>query len=426
MFAARRKDAGTDLEATERGARGGMHRAGSLSLAELPNRQDAPAASPCRCGEQARYHDRRDRQLPTALGEVKFERAYYVCPQCGQGHAPRDRQLDIEGRSCSPGVRRMLATVGGGTSFEKGREQMELLAGIEVTAKAVERHAEAVGADIEARRQSEIARAKQLEPPAVAAPAVPVLYIEMDGTGVPMVRAETAGRAGKNGEARTREVELGCVFTQTATDEGGHAARDESSTTYVGAIEAAEPFGLRLYTEAWRRGWSHAEKKVVLADGAVRIWNLAQQHFPGAVEIVDLYHARQHLHEPCAMLFPHDEKLRKRSLARCLDRLNRGKIEALVKLIHQLPAVTEELRQFRATEAEYFTRNQERMRYPKFRGQGLFVGSGVIEAGCKTVVAQRLKQSGMFWTVRGANSILALRRCRLNRRFEDYWADRAA
>ena len=176
----------------------------------------------------------------------------------------------------------------------------------------------------------------------------------------------------------------------------------------------------------FRSGWSHAEKKVVLADGAVWIWNLALQHFPGAVEIVDLYHARQHLHELGAKLFPHDEKLRKRSLARCLDRLNQGKIEALVKLIHELPAVTEELRQFRATEAEYFNRNQERMRYPKFRGQGLFVGSGVIEAGCKTVVAQRLKQSGMFWTVRGANSILALRRCRLNHRFEDYWADRAA
>jgi hypothetical protein len=415
-----------DLEATEMGARAGLHRAGSSLLAELLNQQDGPATSPCSCGQQALYYDRRERQLLTALGEVKFERAYYVCPRCGEGHCPRDRQLDIEGQACSPGVRRMLATVGSDASFEKGRDQMEVLAGIEVTAKAVERHAEAIGADIEACQQTEIGRAKQLELPAVATPAVPVLYIEMDGTAVPMVRAETAGRAGKNGEARTREVKLGCVFTQTTTDEKGRAVRDEASTTYVGAIEGAEPFGLRLYTEAWRRGWCRAEKKVILADGAVWIWNLAAQHFPGAVEIVDLYHARQHLYDLCAKLLPHDEKLRKRSLARCLDRLDNGKIEALVKLIQELPAATEELRQLRATEAEYFARNRERMRYPAFRAQGLFVGSGVIEAGCRTVVAQRLKQSGMFWTTRGANSILALRCCRLNRRFEDYWADRAA
>jgi hypothetical protein len=426
VFAARHKQAGTDLEATEMGARAGLHRAGGLLLGQLLKDQDAPATSPCSCGQPARYYDRRERQLLTALGEVKFERAYYICPQCGEAHSPRDRELNIEGRSCSPGVRRMLATVGSDASFEKGRDQMEILAGIEVTAKAVERHAEAIGADIEARQQIEIGRAKQLELPAVAAPTVPVLYIEMDGTGVPMVRAETAGRKGRNGEARTREVKLGCVFTQTTTDEEGRPARDESSTTYVGAIEGAEPFGLRLYTEAWRRGWSRAEKKVILADGAVWIWNLAAQHFPGAVEIVDLYHARQHLHDLCAKLFLHDEKLRKRLLARCLDRLDKGKIEALVKLVQEVPIASEELRQLRTTEAEYFARNQERMRYPVFRAQGLFVGSGVIEAGCRTVVAQRLKQSGMFWTIRGANSILALRCCRLNRRFEDYWADRAA
>jgi hypothetical protein len=205
VFAARRKKANMDLEATEMGARAGLHRAGGSLLAELLNQQDAPASSPCSCGQSARYDDRRERQLLTALGEVKFERAYYVCPHCGDGHSPRDRELNIEGQSCSPGVRRMLATVGSDASFEKGRDQMEVLAGIEVTAKAVERHAEAIRADIEARQQTAIGRAKQLDLPAVAAPAVPVLYIEMDGTGVPMVRSETAGRPGRNGEARTRE-----------------------------------------------------------------------------------------------------------------------------------------------------------------------------------------------------------------------------
>jgi hypothetical protein len=365
--------------------------------------------------------------LLTALGPVRFERAYYRCRHCGRGHSRRDRELDVEGTEYSPGVRRMLAVVGSESSFEQGREQLQLLAGLEVTTKAVERQAEAIGADIAAREQAEIRRAKQLELPVVCAPAAPVLYIEMDGTGVPVVKAETAGRSGKvEGQgARTREVKLGCVFTQSGVDSNGRPLRDEASTTYVAAIETAEPFGLRLYTEAWRRGWSRAKKKVILGDGAVWIWNLADQHFPNAIQIVDLYHARQHLWQLAAQLFAHDPQARERWARRLEHKLNRGKLEALVQTLREFPPPNPELARLLANEAEYFERNTERMRYSQFRAQGLFVGSGVVEAGCKTVVGARLKQSGMFWTVRGANAILALRCNRLSGKFEDYWESRA-
>jgi hypothetical protein len=408
--------------------RGSMHRAGAEILGRLLSQSSGESGqTPCACGHAAHYHDTRPKQLLTALGPVRFQRSYYVCPRCHQGQSPRDRELDVEGVSCSPGVRRMLAVVGSESSFDQGREQLELLAGIEVTAKAVERHAEAIGADIEACQQSEIGYAKQLELPVVCGPAVPLLYIEMDGTGIPVVKAETEGRAGKvDGQpAHTREVKLGCVFTQTTTDPEGRPVRDEDSTSYVAAIETAEAFGLRLYTEAWRRGWSRAQRKVVIGDGAIWIWNLADQHFPSAVQIVDLYHARQHLWDLSAKLFPNDSKGLKRWIARCLDRLEQGKIEALVKILRDAPPGTDELAKTIANEAEYFERNAERMRYPVFRAQGLFVGSGVIEAGCKVVVGARLKCSGMFWTVRGANAIIALRCFRISRRFEDYWADRS-
>jgi len=408
--------------------RGSMHRAGAEILGRLLSQSSGESGqTPCACGHAAHYHDTRPKQLLTALGPVRFQRSYYVCPRCHQGQSPRDRELDVEGVSCSPGVRRMLAVVGSESSFDQGREQLELLAGIEVTAKAVERHAEAIGADVEACQQSEIRYAKQLELPVVCGPAVPLLYIEMDGTGIPVVKAETEGRAGKvDGQpAHTREVKLGCVFTQTTTDPEGRPVRDEDSTSYVAAIETAEAFGLRLYTEAWRRGWSRAQRKVVIGDGAIWIWNLADQHFPSAVQIVDLYHARQHLWDLSAKLFPNDSKGLKRWIARCLDRLEQGKIEALVKILRDAPPGTDELAKTIANEAEYFERNAERMRYPVFRAQGLFVGSGVIEAGCKVVVGARLKCSGMFWTVRGANAIIALRCFRISRRFEDYWADRS-
>jgi len=393
--------------------RGAMHRAGAHVVGHLLSLESAhPQWVPCPCGAEAHFHSRRSRRLLTALGLVEFERAYYTCPRRHQGQSPRDRELDVEGTECSPGVCRMMSLVGSESSFGQSREQLELLAGLEVTAKAV-------GADVAAPEQAEIRRAKQLELPEVCAPAVPVFYVEMDGTGVPVVKAETEGRPGKTeGQpAHTREVKLGCVFTQTATGKEGWPVRDQGSTTYVAAIETAEEFGLRFYTEAWRRGWSRAQKKVVIADGAVWIWNLADQHFPGAVQIVDLYHARQHICELAPKLFPNDGPARKQWIAICIDQLDEGKIEALVKTLRDLHPANEELAKNVVNEADYFARNAERMRYPKFRAQGLFVGSGVIEAGCKTVIGAGLKRSGMFWTVRGANAIIALRCSRLSGRF---------
>jgi Uncharacterised protein family (UPF0236) len=406
-----------------------VHKAGAAVLTGLLSARTAHVATvACSCGAEARYHDHRPRQLLTAVGDVEFERAYYVCPECGRGRSPRDQEMDCEGSHYSPAVRRMMAVVGSESSFDQGREQMELLAGLEVTAKAVERQAELIGAQIAAQNESEIRRAKQLELPAVCCSSVPVLYIEMDGTGVPVVKAETEGRTGKvDGQpAHTREVKVGCVFTQATTDEQGRPVRDPDSTTYVGAIENAESFGLRIYTEAWHRGWSHAQRKVVIGDGAVWIWNLADQHFPGAVQIVDLYHARQHLWDLSARLFAGDDGGRKRWLARTLEQLEQGRIEALVNNLRELRPASADIAKLVTNEAEYFERNADRMRYPSFRSHGLFVGSGVIEAACKTVIGARLKRSGMFWTVDGANAIIALRCTRLSGHFEDYWESRRA
>jgi hypothetical protein len=293
----------------------------------------------------------------------------------------------------------------------------------------VERAAEGIGADIAQRERGKIAKVLPIDLPLVAGAPIPILYVQMDGTGVPVVKKETVGRPGKiEGQpAHTREVKLGCVFTQTSWDQDGYPIRAPASTTYTGAVETAEEFGQRLYREACIRGWGRARLRVVIGDGAEWIWNLAALHFPDAIHIVDLYHARQHLWELVRRLYPNDAGKQKGWMKLHQKRLlDRGKIEKLVGLLRSLksrnPEVTEKIR----TEADYFERNAERMRYPQFRRQHLFVGSGVIEAGCKTVVASRLKQSGMFWTIRGANSILALRFAYLNGGFEDYWESRRA
>jgi hypothetical protein len=411
--------------------RSAMHQAGATVLTQLLQFA-APAAEQrtisCSCSQPAQYRELRSKRVVTVVGQVEVSRPYYLCPHCHAGQFPADVELDIQNTEFSPGVRRMLAIVGQEAPFDQGRQQLKLLADLEVTTKAVERTAETIGEDIAAREQAEIQRAMQLDLPMVVGEPVPILYVEMDGTGVPVVRKETAGRQGKTeGQpAHTREVKLGCVFTQTKWDKEGYAIRDPDSTTYVGAIETAEEFGKRIYLEAWKGGWSRAQKKVVLGDGSEWIWNIADQHFPGAIQIVDLYHARQHLWELARKLYPNQEAEQRRWMMIHQDLLDNCKIKKLVTSLRSIQTSSAELVEKLRTEAEYFRKNVRRMRYPKFRRQHLFVGTGVIEAGCKTVIGSRCKQSGMFWTVRGANSILALRCCQTNGRFEDYWEARRA
>ena len=427
-----RKTSHLDLEAIEMAVRAAMHHAGASVLTELlrfPSPDAGQRTIACACGHEAHYRERRSKPVLTAVGPAKVTRPYYLCANCHVGQFPADVELDIENTEFSPGVRRMQAAVGQDAPFEHGRQQLQLLAGLQVTTKSVERNAEAIGEHIAAREQTEIQRTVQLDLPLITGEPIPILYIEMDGTGVPVVKKETVGRKGKiaGQPAHTREVKLGCVFTQTSHDEQGFAIRDPASTTYTGAMETSEEFGKRLYLEAWNRGWSRAEKKVVLGDGAEWIRNLAQQHFPGAIQIVDLYHARQHLWGVARLLYSLNATRQKAWMKVHQNRLlDKGKIEKLVLALRTLasanPALAEKIR----TEADYFQTNAERMRYPEFRKQHLFVGSGVIEAGCKSVVGSRLKQSGMFWAVRGANAILALRCSHLNGRFEDYWEERRA
>ena len=430
VFAQRRKDGRTDLEAVESALRTALHQAGAAALSELLQ-FEAPAADqrqlPCPCGHHAQYQEIRCKPILTIVGPVRLSRPYYLCSRCHVGQFPVDAELDIENTEFSPGVRRMHALVGQAAPFDHGRAQMQLLAGLEVTTKSVERIAEAIGGDIAQREQAEIQKALQLDLPVIAGEPIPVLYVQMDGTGVPVVKKETLGRLGKTAglPAHTREVKLGCVFTQATWDEEGFAIRDPDSTTYTGAIETAVEFGKRIYLEALKRGWSRAKKKVVIGDGAEWIWNLVAEHFPEAIQIVDLYHARQHLWAVARQLYPQEEVQQKAWMKVHQKRLlDKGKIEKLVGALRSIDASNPPMAEKIRTEADYFERNAERMRYPRFRRKHLFVGSGVIEAGCKTVIGSRFKQSGMFWTVRGANAILALRCSHLNGRFEDYWEER--
>lgn len=416
-----------DLEATEFSIRHTMHGVGGLLLGKLLNADSGVCETthPCRNGHQARFMGHRPKKIVTVLAPVEVQRSYYYCPDCQQGFFPKDQDLDIENTSFSPGVRRMMARVGAKESFENGKDDLKELAAVDVTSKEVGRVSEAIGRQVEVTGLHE--RESLMDGKVIPLTTrIRILYIVIDGTGVPVVSRETEGRKGKQTEiAKTREAKLGGVFTQTTTDEKGLPVRDEDSTTYVGAIETAEEFGPRIYAEAVRRGVDRAEIVVVLGDGALWIRGIAEEHFPGAIQIVDLFHALEHLYDLARIVYG-PGKNAERWWEVQKDELKEGDVQKVIAAIRRLKPRNQSIQEEVAKTLGYFKDNAGRMKYAEWIKQGLFVGSGVIEAGCRTIVGQRLKQSGMHWTVQGANAIIALRCCQISGRWEEFWENRAA
>jgi hypothetical protein len=425
-------ESGLDLEAAEFYVRSAVLALGATVLERLlcgvgAGRQNRPRL--CARGHLLRKMEStgaREKTIQTILGPVRFSRSRYVCPSCGAVEYPGDEILGVEGTGFSPGLRRLMTRAGSRESFGEAAEDLAVYGAMRVGAKDVERVAERVGRQIDdwmVQQGSAALLGAGPEAPGEAKAKIPMLYVELDGTGAPMRRSEVEGRKGKgeDGRARTREVKLGAVFTQTALDERGRPARDPQSTSYVGAIESSADFGNRLHAEALRRGLTRAEKTAVISDGAEYNATIAGEHFPGATHIIDFYHSSERLsafvkdntahpcdgpfHQACAVL------------------LERGEIEALVERMRQGLARGGQRRKEGLKRVEYFAQRKEQMRYGEFRRQGLFIGSGVIEAGCKTLIGKRLKQSGMFWSVAGANAIIAARCCLYSGRFEQFWED---
>ncbi len=416
----------SQFEALERGVR---ERALRLAVRELEQRlhgdhsDHAGSHRPCPCGQQARYAGRRAKGFQTVLGLVTLTRAYYHCAACGQGVCPRDRALGLTASMLSPGVTRRVGQVAARVSFAEGRALLHELAGLRVEAKHVERAAETLG------RQVADDERRVVTP---ASPSAPTLYLGIDGTGVPMRAVELEGRPGRqpDGSAKTREAKLCTVWSAEARDPDGGPERDPGSVTYSGAIESAatldtdlEPseFAARVVREATRRGFEEAPRRVVLGDGAVWIWNLANEQFPGAIQIVDRCHAKQQLNAVGKAIYGPTSELGS-AWAQCRkDELDIGDVEAIVGALAPHATTHEEARQCR----DYVERNRDRLQYPEFEAQGLCTTTAVVEAGCKVTVGTRLKRAGMHWTVAGANAILALRCSVLSGRFDDFWNRRA-
>ena len=417
-----------DFEALEMALRQGTLRLAARALEQRLNADtsdEVGSRMPCRCGGEAQFAGRRSKQFHSVLGPLRLERAYYHCSSCGHGFCPQDRHLGIENTSLSPALTRMTGTVGAMVSFQEGSELLQELAGVVVEAKQVERTAEALGQEI---AEDERHHCEPLD----TLPLPHTLYLGIDGTGIPLRAEELAGVPGKKeGGAKTREVKLCTIWSAESLDAEGIPIRDEGSITYSAAIESARipdiakersAFAQRVWRVSQRRRFTQAVRTATLGDGAPWIWNLVEELFPGTIQIVDRFHAKQQLSELSKALYGLTSLRTARWAQRRHEELDRGQFRALLAALRRQVARSEQARRC----LHYFQSNRERMRYPEFHAQGLCTSTGVVEAGCKVAIGTRLKRAGMHWTVRGSNAVIALRCSKLSGRFQDFWERRCA
>jgi len=377
----------------------------------------------CGCGRPAVFKGVRGKKVATLSGPVKVDRAWYHCRTCRCGFAPLDGELGLIGKT-SHGLVKACALTGMEMPFSKAAGLVEAIAGTGlVSTSSLARSCRRSGDAAKARADAENNAADmgvllQLPLPGVS---INVGYMLIDGTGAPMVPAETTGREGKgeDGRSHTREVKIGCFFTQAAPTPKDDPVREKGSNSYIATFEDAASFARQLRTEHIRRGFYKAKQLIIIGDGAKWIWNIADRDWPQAVQIVDYYHACEHVHRIVDQLT--FMLARPKELADTLiGHLNRNDIAAMTATISEL-----HLKPKLATKIDkaldYFKVNAHRMRYDYFKAKGWFIGSGQVESACKTIVAQRAKQSGMRWTIQGLDPIITMRALHQSHRDHLIW-----
>lgn len=419
------------LEAIERAAQASAATIGLAAMAGVLDWacEHAPAGACCPgCGRRARLVARRTKTVRTLLGSIEIARGYFHCTACKAGLAPMDTRLGVTGTSLSPGLARAAALAGSEMPYAKSIEFIGTVTGLHLASTSTLAHTtRAQGAQAREVIEAEHRAATIAPRPVPAAdqnPGMGLCYLVMDGTGAPMLPRECAGRAAKDGpRAGTREVKIGCFFTQSRLDPAtGDPVQDPGSVSYICTFAPAATFATQTKAEYYRRGFDQLRQPVVLGDGAHWIWNIADQHFPHATQIVDYYHAREHLADLTKLLTPvlDDPAAFEQHL---VDALDLGDTPAIAEAVTALglPEHAPDLVRPAATEIGYFTGNHHRMQYTDFQANGYYIGSGPVESACNTIVKQRAKRAGMHWTIAGLDPVLALRTLRQSNREHILW-----
>jgi hypothetical protein len=395
-----------DLETAEGRVRDGVLAIGARLLeAGLAARGTGKAGAqhPCGCGSAARFEGYRRKGVQTVVGWVALRRAYYACPGCGTGYCPLDAALGLQRDSLSPGLRRLTGRCGALLPFAEAARTLAATARVQVSASTVRAVTEAVGAQREQALAAEIAAAWERGlPPAAGAPPER-LVVAMDGVRI----------LGSDGNGH--EVKVGVVVPLP----GAAASTRRGRASYVAGLEPAAAFGPRLALEAHRRGLEGAGRVAVLGDGAAWIWALAEAYFPGALQIVDWFHASERIWALGRALYGAETPETPAWVDAQLDRLAQGEAATLAAEWATLP-VRGEAAAVRDEQVTYFTNQASRMAYDQYRAAGWAIGSGMVESACKQVIAAREKGPGMRWSEAGAHTVAAVRVLLLNDQWDTY------
>jgi hypothetical protein len=400
------------------------------------------------CGHRQRLVGERPKELLSLVGPVTFVRPYYQClgvpeadESCTHGEAPDDALWGVQQRRTTSGVQREISYLCGRLTFEEAAETLCRQVPLAMAARQALTLMRPVGEALAAQQAQQVdALWAQAQQPRTCTDAhrpgicdIRRLYIEVDGVlarlrrgSVPLEKEERH----RPGDVY-REIKVGAVFRAESGRERSELVAGvfvdtpmPDSLHYVARRTAKGGFDRLLYSLAVQGGLERAQQVVVLGDGAPWIWNLVSEQFPQAVQIVDLYHAKEHVWDVARAVFGGRTPEATAWATEACGLLVEGQIEALVAAIAALPPIAPEPGQTRSIPdraVDYFSLNAQRMRYPLFRAQGMHLGSGIAEAACKTVVGTRAKRSGMRWTPEGLDALLPLRTAVLNHSYDSFW-----
>jgi hypothetical protein len=396
---------------------------GAKLLADLISAIKAPEDHP-KPGEKC--HPKRKLVIQTLLGEISIFRNYYYdrSKRAGlRGRCPLDDQLGLIG-CCTPGFAKIATRAASQSSYEEASSDLAHYAELEFNPRQLQRLCQTVGGTLKAKLQR--------LPAPIITKMIPIMYVQVDGTGVPMNARSLEGVKGRgaDGQAKTREVKTGCIFTQSGLNDEGKPVRDEKSTTWVAGFETASDFGPRVRDEAVRRGLAKSQRVVFLGDGANWLWEIARNYFPDATCILDFWHGSEYLCELSKQVHPDDSAAATQQYKTWREQMAQSEIATILSQarahLATLPAESKSAEAMQQN-INYLQNQSSRMDYARYRAEGLFIGSGVVEAGCKKVIGARFKQGGMFWSEPGARNLLQIRTALLSQdRFEEFWQAQAA
>jgi len=376
-------------------------------LQTVVSKIEEPLADRCSCcGGKTQYKYDCSKTIWTLCGQITVKRRYYYCCHCHYGESPLDEKLGLDASHLSGTVRRLISLIGAEVPFEKTQELIYEVSGLYLSKSTARRVTEEVGRElgrVQKQLQEKYLIKGEIEDKKMLV-QVDKLLAEADATCV----LTTEGY---------KQPKLSVVVQKDKTGK-------RIASRYQGGFMTVEETARGWKANAYGLGWGQVTKKEVLSDGADWIWNMALAYLPEGERIIDYYHPCERIHQLGQLIFGENNPAGKKWVEQLVRQLKSGQIGGIIKTLQKLRLRAKPLRTAVKENITYFSNNGHRMNYPLYQRKGYDIGSGIIEGGCKSIIASRLKRSGMRWDTKNVNNMLALRTALINKKeWKLFWSD---